>query len=179
MVSATVDFPVRSMVTMASALASSSLVSSVSTSGGHFGFTGWNGGAVFFAAFNANGAFALIFFLGAGLAFLTSLRAGLRAGVLIFDFDLRGLAFFAALLAFFWAAFWGLLLAFGFWAFAFLALGVLDFLTALAFFFAGFFRGLVLLSNQGRILGLLDDGIKAICCAACGWRLSFQDGAAW
>jgi hypothetical protein len=167
------------MVTMASALASSSLVRSVSTSGGHFGIAAWGGGA----GFRSAGAFALICFFGAGLAFLAAfvgalgaaLATGLRAGVLIFDFDLRGFAFFAALLAFFWAVFWGLLLALVFEALSlgacgFLALGVLDFLTALAFFFAGFFRGMVLLSNQGWILGRLVDSIKAIRCGACGWR---------
>jgi hypothetical protein len=184
MVSATVDFPVRSMVTMASALASSSLVRSVSTSGGHFGTTAWGGGAGFLAGFCAAGAFALTIFFGAGLDFLPALAASLRAGVLIFDFALRGFAFFAALVAFFWAVLWGLLLALVFEALSlgacsFLALGVLDFLTALAFFFAGFFRGMVLLSNQGSILGRLVDSIKAIRCAACGWRLSFQGEAAW
>jgi hypothetical protein len=90
----------------------------------------------------------LLSFLGAGLAFLTGLGAGLRAGVLTFVFDLRGLAFFAALLDFFWAVFWGLLLALVLEAFGFLALAALDFLAALAFFFAGFFRGVVLLSNR-------------------------------
>jgi len=158
MVSATVDLPVRSMVTMASALASSSLVSNVSTSGGHFGFAGWGGGAAFLAVFNANGALALLSFLGAGLAFLTGLGAGLRAGVLSFAFDLRGRAFFAALLAFFGAVFRGLPLALvlgalslgalALEALGFLALAALDFLAALAFFFAGFFRGVILLSNR-------------------------------
>lgn len=119
------------------------------------------------------------FLLGAGLAFL----AGLWTGVLILGFDLRGLAFFAALL--------GLLLALSLAALSLAALSLaalsivacglaaLAFLTALAFFFAGFFRGLVLLSNQGRILGLLDDGIKAIRRAACGWQSSFRDARAW
>ena len=139
---------------MASALASSSLVSNVSTSGGHFGFAGWGGRAAFFATFNADGALTLLSFLGAGLAFLTGLGAGLRAGVLTFAFDLRGLAFFAALLDFFWGLLLALVLgalslaALAFEAFGFLALAALDFLAALAFFFAGFFRGVILLSNR-------------------------------
>jgi len=96
---------------------------------------------------------ALLSFLGAGLAFLTGLGAGLRAGVLSFAFDLRGRAFFAALLAFFGAVFRGLPLALVLGALAlealgFLALAALDFLAALAFFFAGFFRGVILLSNR-------------------------------
>jgi hypothetical protein len=145
---------------MASAFASSSLVSSVSTSGGHFGFAGWGGGAAFLAAFNANGAFALLTFLGAGLAFLRGLGADLRAGVLTLAFDLRGFAFFAAFLAVFRGLLLALVLgalslealaAFGFLAlaaFGFLALAAMDFLAALVFFFAGFFRGVILLSNR-------------------------------
>jgi hypothetical protein len=124
MVSATVVFPVRSIVTMASALASSSLPRSVSTNGGHCGLDGGGGGE----SLRGAAALAAPFFLRADFAGPVCLRADFLTFALAFG-ALAGLA-----------PRFGLLLAF--------VAAVLAFLTALTCFLAGFFRGLVLLANH-------------------------------